>query len=228
MFNKEEMEYTLVRKRGQKNLRMHFNDRGELIVSCPYFTSGTQIGNFIKEKQDWIIQQKSKYINHTFTDGDFLPLWGESFELKTIEDRHNSCSEDGHFLVVKTKQNECEKNRKIVRIYYTDKLLDFAQKRAEFWADRIGKPMPQIRIVNSKSRWGVCYPQSNLIKFSLITATLPPDLIDMIVLHEVCHLIYCNHQTEFWNLMQSLMPDLKERKTRFAEISKTGIHRNLF
>ncbi len=58
-------------------------------------------------------------------------------------------------------------------------------------------------------------------------ATLPENLIDMTVLHEVCHLVYGGHGKRFWDLMRSQMPDLEKRKAELASIAKSGWSMNI-
>ena len=58
-------------------------------------------------------------------------------------------------------------------------------------------------------------------------ATLPPYLIDMTVLHEVCHMVYSGHGKSFWSLMESQMPDLEERKKDLRELVSSGWSLNI-
>ena len=56
-----DMDYIVKRHLRQKNLRMHFNSKGELIVSCPYFVSKDQLQTFVMSNLDWIEKQKKKF-----------------------------------------------------------------------------------------------------------------------------------------------------------------------
>lgn len=69
-----------------------------------------------------------------------------------------------------------------------------------------------------KSRWGSCLHQKNtiLLNFDLIKA--PKYCIDCVVLHELIHFIYKNHDNKFYNLLTVLMPDWKSRKAILDEV----------
>jgi len=222
------MEYTLVRRRGQKTIRIHFNDRGELLVSCPYFVSIKKVEDFLNEKKDWISKHEKDFISHTYQQGDILPLFGKNLHLNVIEYRNNKVETTDSTITVYSKKTESDYIKRLLKKYYTEQLYEKCAPRLEFWAKQLLVRTPNLQINNSKSRWGVCYPTKNLVKISLISATLEPDLLDMIVLHETCHLLQCNHQEAFYNLMESQMPDYRQKNTRFKQFAKAGIHHNLF
>lgn len=222
------MEYKLTRRRGQKSIRMHFNDKGELLVSCPYLVSVKQVEAFIESKKDWISANKKQFVSHTYQDGDILPYFGQNLRLKVVECRKTHVDVVENNIFVFAKKTNPDHIKRILKKFYAEKLYSFCEPRLTFWAEKLLVRTPNLQITNSKSRWGVCYPTQNTVKMSLISATLEPDLLDMIVLHESCHLVYCNHQREFYALMEKNMPDFKEKNTRFKRFAKTGVHRNLF
>ncbi len=61
-----------------------------------------------------------------------------------------------------------------------------------------------------------------------MTIALDRYIADMIILHEVCHLIYANHADEFWNLMSALMPDIEERKKILKKVTQNIDFRNFY
>ncbi len=63
----------------------------------------------------------------------------------------------------------------------------------------------KVFIKNSLTRWGSCSSLGN-INLNLRVVTLPPELQDLIMLHELCHLKYLNHGPEFHALLESVCP----------------------
>jgi len=45
-----------------------------------------------------------------------------------------------------------------------------------------------------------------------ITLLAPANVLDNVVVHEMCHLVYYNHSAEFWKLVSEILPDYKKRK----------------
>jgi predicted metal-dependent hydrolase len=60
-----------------------------------------------------------------------------------------------------------------------------------------------ISVKNMHSRWGSC-SSTNRLNFSIHLTTLPAELIDYVVLHELCHTIHKNHGKQFWELLDKV------------------------
>ena len=69
----------------------------------------------------------------------------------------------------------------------------------------------KVFIKNNVSNWGSCSSLKN-INLNLRVVTLPQELQDYVMLHELCHLKYLNHGAEFHKLLESVCPGHKEMK----------------
>lgn len=69
----------------------------------------------------------------------------------------------------------------------------------------------KVFIKNNVSNWGSCSSLKN-INLNLRVITLPQELQDYVMLHELCHLKYLNHGAEFHKLLESVCPGHKELK----------------
>lgn len=67
----------------------------------------------------------------------------------------------------------------------------------------------RVTIKNVTTRWGSCSSKSNL-NFNYKMALLPEELVDYIVVHELCHLREMNHSKKFWQLVEEKIPNHKE------------------
>jgi predicted metal-dependent hydrolase len=81
-----------------------------------------------------------------------------------------------------------------------------------------GHKLRRVFIKNSKSRWGSCSSAGNL-NFSYKLLFLPPEVLDYVVVHELCHLKQFNHGPKFWALVEEALPNHKalRRTLRLAE-----------
>lgn len=74
----------------------------------------------------------------------------------------------------------------------------------------------KVFIKNNVSNWGSCSSLKN-INLNLRLVTLPPELQDYVMLHELCHLRYLNHGREFHALLESVCPGHRELARRMKE-----------
>ena len=84
-------------------------------------------------------------------------------------------------------------------------------ERTAYFAERMGVTYNRITIREQKTRWGSCSSAGNLnFNWKLILA--PPQALDYVVVHELCHLHEFNHSPRFWRLVESQMPDYEAWK----------------
>ena len=80
------------------------------------------------------------------------------------------------------------------------------------YLEKYGIDKPEIKIRKMKARWGSCIPEKQLILLNSELIKAPKLCIDYVVLHELIHFKYRNHDSNFYDFMTSLMPDWKQRK----------------
>ncbi|MBQ5364595.1 MAG: M48 family metallopeptidase, partial [Spirochaetales bacterium] len=110
---------------------------------------------------------------------------------------------------------------------YIKTIEDILKDRVPYWCAQVGVAVPAFGVNRAKGKWGVCYPLEKRLYLSYMCATLPRNLIDMTVLHEVCHLRYSGHGKRFWALMHKHMPDLDERKAGLSALVRSGWSMNI-
>ena len=75
-------------------------------------------------------------------------------------------------------------------------------------AAQIGVRYGRITIRNQRTRWGSCSSAGNL-NFNCMLMLCPDDVIDYVIVHELCHRVEMNHSSRFWQLVASVLPDYK-------------------
>ncbi len=89
-----------------------------------------------------------------------------------------------------------------------DKALKYIPERAAYFAKRIGVDYGRITIRNQKSRWGSCSSKGNL-NFNCLLMLTSAEVIDYVVVHELCHRKEMNHSKAFWSEVEKVLPDYK-------------------
>ena len=89
-----------------------------------------------------------------------------------------------------------------------EKTRQLVTARAKYFAAIIGVQYNQIAIRMQRTRWGSCSSKGNL-NFNCLLGLTPPEVLDYVVVHELCHLIEMNHSKQFWDAVERIMPDYK-------------------
>lgn len=89
-----------------------------------------------------------------------------------------------------------------------DKALEVIPKRVKYYAPLIGVDYGRITIRNQRSRWGSCSSKGNL-NFNCLLMEMPDDIIDSVVVHELCHRKHMNHSPQFYAEIEKVFPEYK-------------------
>lgn len=81
-------------------------------------------------------------------------------------------------------------------------------ERVKLYAEKIGVTYGRITIRAQKTRWGSCSSKGNL-NFNCLLALFPTEIIDSVVVHELCHRKQMNHSPEFYREIDKVFPDYK-------------------
>ena len=79
-------------------------------------------------------------------------------------------------------------------------------ERVAYYAPRIGVTYGKITIRNQRSRWGSCSAKGNL-NFNCLLMLAPPEVVDSVVVHELCHRKEMNHSKKFYEEVLRVFPD---------------------
>lgn len=90
-----------------------------------------------------------------------------------------------------------------------DKACVTIPARVEYFAKIIGVTYGRITIRNQKTRWGSCSSKGNL-NFNCLLMLAPPEVLDYVVVHELCHRKQMNHSKAFWAEVENVFPDYKK------------------
>ena len=79
-------------------------------------------------------------------------------------------------------------------------------QRTAYFAQKIGVTYGRITIRNQKTRWGSCTADGNL-NFNCLLMAAPPEVLDSVVVHELCHRLHPNHSKAFYAEVYRVFPD---------------------
>lgn len=220
--NFSDITYKIIR-RNRKTISIKITDKAEVIVTSPFYVSEETIDIIVKKKEKWImnrIKRLSKceysYKDRSFNDGEKFLYLGRYLELKIFNARDDRC-------ITKIQNNKIqvyinfhilnkeEVIKESILNFYKDKAKDMLKERTAFYSGLIGVIPKRIFIKAQKTIWGSCSCRGNInYNYRLIMA--PINIIDYIVVHELCHILHMNHSKDYWNTVKNVMPDYKDRR----------------
>ncbi len=92
-------------------------------------------------------------------------------------------------------------------------------RRVEHFLPITGGSYTRITIRDQKTRWG-SRSSSGTLSFNYRLMYAPPKVLDYVVVHELCHITHMNHSKEFWDMVESILPDFRESKQWLKEHGK--------
>ena len=92
-----------------------------------------------------------------------------------------------------------------------DSAKEIIRARVKHWAAELKLEYNRVTIKDQRTVWGSCSRKKNL-NFNWRLAAVPPEALDYIVIHELCHLREMNHSKRFWDLVRLTCPDYPARR----------------
>jgi predicted metal-dependent hydrolase len=217
------MEYTLRRSNRAKKIRLSLADDGSLTLVLPRFVPEMAGRAFLLANQAWINKHRAKqaltishYAETEFITGSTLVFFDQNFyTIKIIKSDSKNYFRLQHRVVeLYIKVSEKHKSQTVKALvddFYRAQARDYLTERSHFYAEQLGVKFKGLRIKNTKSRWGSCSSQNNL-NYNWRIMLAPQQVINYLVIHEVCHLVQMNHSPQFWALVENLDPDFRIHK----------------
>lgn len=87
-----------------------------------------------------------------------------------------------------------------------EKAADYIPGRVRYYSEMLGLSYGRITLRCQKTKWGSCSAKKNL-NFNILLMLAPPEVIDSVVVHELCHLIELNHSDRFYKLVYAAYPE---------------------
>lgn len=79
-------------------------------------------------------------------------------------------------------------------------------RRVAYFAELIGVKYGRITIRSQKTRWGSCTARSDL-NFNCLLVMTPPEVLDSVVVHELCHILHRDHSSAFYAAVYKVFPE---------------------
>ena len=206
-----------------KNVHLKVFRNFEVVLSVPVQVPEKWIIEFLSKRTKWIDNQISKYklSNGTNTmddikNGTSIQMLGKDFRLHIVLSLKKSIVIDEKKITLYAiNANDSDEVMKYFWKWWREQAYQVFNLEIESIYNKVIKkydiPKPALIVRKMKTMWGSCSPKLN--KITLNEALLKANIrcIQYVVLHELTHLLYPNHNSQFYDFLTIQMPYWQER-----------------
>ncbi|WP_054955238.1 M48 family metallopeptidase [Paenibacillus dakarensis] len=191
----------------RKKISIHIDPNGWITVKAPTHTGDELLIHAVKRHGDQILQQlhaieasrAETKVKAYEAEGKFLHL-GQYYFLHELIDTNGRSLEELQLDLKKFYFTSCKK---------------VIGERIKIYQKQLKVTPKSFKIEESHTKWGSCNSAKHLT-FNYRLAMAPIEVIDYVVIHELCHLVHMNHDRSFWRLVGSVMKDYKDKEAFLA------------
>jgi predicted metal-dependent hydrolase len=223
------IEYQVLRSH-RKTLSLQVR-HGQVLVRAPHYVDEKFISTFIQKKSAWLkakITEQSQADDFCcdFSQGSMLFLFGQlvTLHITFAKKAQTLLTDDSNnkqtLTIVLAERNQNKLSNKVLLAITVKKHIEhYFKQQAEYiiplkvatYSQLTSLKPTSIKIRQYRSRWGSCNNRGEL-SFNSLLMMLPIEVINYVVVHELCHLQHLNHSKEFWQLVANYLPHFNQSK----------------
>jgi predicted metal-dependent hydrolase len=213
----KDIAYALTRST-RKTVAIAVERNGQVVVRAPNTLSDRQIEAVIERKRGWIYRHLAQWydlnttrVTREYVNGEGFLYLGRSYRLKLVEDQDVPLLlKDGYFCL-RSDYGDAPLADVAFRAFYRQKGVQRIGERVWAYQTKLGVQPNTVRVIELKYRWASCSAQGRL-NFHWKCMMAPLTVLDYIIVHELAHMLHANHSASFWNAVDKVLPDYRERK----------------
>ena len=218
----DKVEYTITKKK-IKNFIIRIYPDLRIAVSVPLHAGSKDIENFIQSKKEWIETTLNKIEMAKKNKNNFkkntMKILGKDVEKKIIEsDLERIRLTDTSVYIYSKNIDNAGIDKKLFEWKF-EELKSILEEYLGKYTKLLNTNINYYQIKKLSSAWGIYHKKENYISFNFDLIEKDIKCIEYVVLHELCHIFYMNHQKDFWTLVEKYMPDYKIRRKNLKSLS---------
>lgn len=221
-----DVKFILSRSFYRRTMVISIDEKAQVTVYAPMYSTEKEICSFIRDKACWIMEKveeanhnKQILKNKKFDHGQEFLFLGKKYKLEVLEKKVKRCQIqfDGKKWTASVperlehKQKESIIKNALVK-WYRHQAKEVLGGRIFHFSRTLGVEPKTVAIRTQKQIWGSCDFNTQSINLNWQIILSPMNVIDYVVVHELCHLIVPNHSKRFWKKVEKIIPNFKEQK----------------
>lgn len=229
-----EVPFCIKNYKTSKSIKIYFKKDMLTITKSPYVPK-REVEKLIKKNKEKIYEeykkiQELKYMNkRTWENGKNILYNGQEYIINISYHEKNRINirideENKIFEIIlpnhMQKEEEEEYIKKTVKKLFKENTEFILQERLPYWSKITNISYDSVKVRDAKTRYGSCMPKTKALHFSSRLVMLKKEAIDAIIVHELCHIVHPNHSKDFYNLVETYIPNYKQIDKYLKSISK--------
>jgi len=212
----DDIDITIEKTERRKTVSIFIERNGSVKVLAPITTSDEKVEAAVKSREYQIFSKLAKWkelnqgkVNREYVNGQSFLYLGRNYRLKLTENQDEALKISGGFFHLDKKY--ISKAEKIFKDFYREKAANKIKERMKLIEEKFQHKPTSIKVLELQNRWASWTPMNGL-NFHWKCIMAPVSVLDYIITHEMVHLKYPNHSTEFWNELDKKMPNFREHE----------------
>jgi predicted metal-dependent hydrolase len=215
------LTYSVIHKKNRKTVQLKITDSSHIHITAPHSFSNDAIEELLLQKSKWIIKHISHLvkvaespINKSVTNNSTILYLGHPHTLAflTAATASPTVYLEGNQIILNLPSNNTDTIvQTMLKQWYVKKSSEILSSRTTFWSSKISVNPKRITIKEQKTRWGSCSSKGN-INYNWRIIMAPPEVVDYLVIHELCHLRVPNHSELFWQEVSKYSPHFQKHR----------------
>lgn len=218
-------EINIRRNLRSQSIKISVTTSGSLKATLPAYAPIFMLHRLIKSSRKQLRQmiekQQPKY---HLADGMEI---GKSHKLVVAVGVKTHAQRSGQQIIVHLQPGDSLKDPVVEKIIRTEiikalrvEAKSYLPNRLKYLSDQLGCSYEKVRFSHACSRWG-SYSSTGTISLNIALMKLPFELIDYVIIHELCHTKQLNHSSRFWELVHSADPNYRQHRKELKSHSPT-------
>lgn len=210
----EDIDITIEKTERRKTVSIFIERNGSVRVLAPLTVSDETIEKAVRAKEYQIFAKLARWkelnqgkITREFVNGQSFLYLGRNYRLSIVDNQDVPLKISGGFFQI--DKNYLNKADKVFKDFYKEKTEQKIKERLKLIEDKFQKKPASIKVLDLQNRWASWTPNNGL-KFHWKCVMAPVSVLDYIITHEMVHLKYPNHSSDFWDELDKKMPAYRE------------------
>ena len=221
----KDIDYTL-KKSDRRTTSIYIERDGSVSVLAPEPFDTNTIEEVLEQKRRWIYRGLAEWqdlnrtrVHREYVNGESFVYLGRHYQLELVFDQFKPLLlKQGKFCL---DEGEVEQAPEHFKAFYKKQLSKRLKKRLPEYAAKLGVTYHSHRVIELQNRWGSC-TSAGVINIHWKCAMLPPNVLDYVMVHELAHLKYPNHNAEFWHAVEKVLLNF-EREKNWLKFNGAGM-----